>query len=167
MRDVVHIFTEYFSKKLESIEEEKFKIEIPSDFVEHILRFYLSHFLYELKVSFEGDGLVISGVNLIPIEVSLKIKSINWSEKQKLLEIIVESNEFVLKTIKGLLKLPEKKADSFISFEDSIISIDLEYLFAQNPRINSLTYSLRNRIKLDSVIFKSDKVELCFQKVKL
>ncbi len=165
MRDVVHIFSEYFSRKLENIEDDRFKIEIPSDFIEHIIRFYLSQFLYELHVSFEGSGLRITGVNLIPIEVVLKIKSINWSEKQKVFEINVEANEFVLKTIKGLLKLPEKKRDSFVSFENGIISVDLEVLFAQNPRINSLTYSLRNRVKLDSVVFKSDRAEFYFQKL--
>jgi hypothetical protein len=166
MPDILQILSDYFSKKVDGAAEGIFKIRIPQDLIEHILKFYLSPYLSEMEVKFYERSLEIRGTNILPVSMNLKISGLKWDKEEKFVAFEIDVSDLVYKFIRGPLQSLRDMTKGVISEEEGKIYIDFEKLSNLKPQWNGITYALRNKVKLTDIRFKESFLELVFEKVK-
>jgi len=164
MPDLLQILNDYLVEKVKKVGDVGFTLSLPSDFIEHVAKFYLEPYLSEPEVKFEGQALKITGYNVLKVEITVSVDDIVWDEKRKEVHLSVNTNELVWKFLDSPLDALEQKTKGIIRKNNRIIVVDIEKLFNLNPKWSSATYSARNLLKLSKISLSQEKVELIFEK---
>uniref|UniRef100_A0A7C2K0L7 Uncharacterized protein n=1 Tax=candidate division WOR-3 bacterium TaxID=2052148 RepID=A0A7C2K0L7_UNCW3 len=165
MPDILQIFSDYFLKKIDESEVGEFKVKIPKDLIEHVLRFYLQPYLSDMKINFFEKSLEIEGTNVLPVQLKLQIGELRWDREQKIVEFELDVSDLVYKLIRSPLHHLGERTKEVITFYNRKLFVDFEKLFSLKPQWNSITYALRNKIKLTNLLFTNDYLELVFERV--
>jgi len=167
MPDLLQIVNDYFSQKIEKSNQKDFFVKLPADFIEHVLRFYLSPYLSNLEILFGAGVLKIVGVNIFPIQIQVYVKSIEWNDNLKIIRLELDTSLIVLRFIDGPLGSLEQNLNGILKRVGKEIAIDVEKIFHLNPKWYSVTSSLRNMVRLAKVNILPDGIEFVFERVKL
>jgi hypothetical protein len=167
MPDILQILNDYIVEKVKKSQTDVFKVKVPSDLILNIAKFYLTPYLAEPEIKLEGNTLIISGFNIVKVDIKVKLEEILWSQENKIIRFSLEISELIRKFLERPLKSLEQQTHGVIRVSEGKIELDIEKLFNLYPKWNSATYSSRNLIKLDSILFGSDVIELIFKKAKL
>ncbi|MDI6850574.1 MAG: hypothetical protein QMD82_01370 [bacterium] len=166
MPDILQIFSDYFLRKIDESEVGEFKIKIPQDLIEYVLKFYLQPYLAEMKVSFSEKGLEIEGTNIFPVCLKLQIGEVRWDKEQKVVEFQLNVSDLVYNFIRSPLQLLKERTKEIITVNNKEIFINFERLFSLKPQWNSITFALRNKVRLINIRFINGYLELVFERVK-
>ncbi len=53
-------------------EDGKFTINLPADFLKHVLNPFLSYYMSQIEIAFQDNMLKVKGSSLVPVDVTLK-----------------------------------------------------------------------------------------------
>lgn len=166
MPDLLQIVNDYFVEQIEKSRESRIVVKIPADLVKHIIKFYLSPYLNDLEVLFEKGAVKAKGVNVFPIQIKVSVESIEWKDEEKLIKLFIDTNEMVLRFIEVPLSSLEQRLRGIVARKGNYFIFDVEKVFRLNPKWHSITFALRNKVKLSEINLELDAVELIFEIIK-
>ncbi|MGB9824727.1 MAG: hypothetical protein ACPLN0_01800 [Candidatus Hydrothermia bacterium] len=167
MPDILQILNDYIVEKVKKSQTDVFTVRIPSDLILKVAKFYLTPYLAEPEIKLEGDTLIIHGFNVVKVDIKVKLEEILWTENNKIIKFSLKTSELIKKFLDRPLQALEQQTHGVIKVSEDKIELDIEKLLNLYPKWNSATYSSRNLVKLDSILFGKDVIELIFRKAKL
>ncbi len=164
MPDLLQIVNDYFSQKIEKSNQKDFFVKLPADFIEHVLRFYLSPYLSNLEILFGAGVLKIVGVNIFPIQIQVYVKSIEWNDNLKIIRLELDTSLIVLRFIDGPLGSLEQNLNGILKREGKEIAIDVEKIHIFDVKGREMTMqagavATQQKLNRIEVLVNSKKAE--------